>query len=398
MRLGIVSPFPPEISGVGQYGARLAAGLAESRRFSAVRVFGHQAANAPQFEEREGLSIERVWQRDSALAAPRLLRALNAWQPDVIWFNLGLTVFGRSRIHNFQGLLSPMLMALRGLPTVVTLHEIFEAANLRALGTVNGRITHWGGAVAMRALLQADAVCLTLRSYTQVMRERYKARNIFHMPHGAFDAPAFVELPADKRILIFGTFAPYKGLNTLIEIYRQLREADPALKLTIAGSDHPRFPGYLAAMRAETGDLPGLEWRLGVPEADLPALFQSAWVVALPYTATTGASSVAHRAATHGRPVVAYALPDLQEMAQDEHLYLNFVPAGDKEAFARQLNLLLASRQWCEQIGRANVASIQKHTLEVTCRRYIELFEAAAERRAVRGLVPADRRLPSSEA
>ncbi len=398
MKLGIVSPFPPEISGVGQYGARVAHGLAESRRFNAVRVFGHQAADAPQFEERDGLSVERAWARNSSLAAPRLIGALNAWQPDVIWFNLGLTVFGRSRIHNFGGLLAPMLMAMRGLPTVVTLHEIFEAANLRALGTVNGRITHWGGAVAMRALLQADAVCLTLRSYTRVMREHYKARNIVHLPHGAFDVPVFVDLPPDKRILIFGTFAPYKGLNNLIAIYRQLREADPSLKLTIAGSDHPRFPGYLAEMRAQAGDVPGIEWRTGLPEEELPALFQSAWVVALPYTATTGASSVAHRAATHGRPVVAYALPDLQEMAHDEHLYINFVPAGDREAFTRQLSLLLESPKWCEQIGRANVAAIQVHTLEVTCRRYIEVFEAAVERRAVRGVVRAERRLPSSEA
>jgi len=398
MRLGIVSPFPPEISGVGQYGARLARGLAGSRRFSAVRVFGHQAAGAQQAEEQDGFSIERVWARNSSLAAPRLLGALNAWQPDVVWFNLGLTVFGQSRLHNFGGLLAPMLMAMRGLPTVVTLHEIFEAANLRALGTVNGRITHWGGAVAMRALLQADAVCLTLRSYTRVMREHYKAQNIFHMPHGAFDTPAFVDLPPEKRILIFGTFAPYKGLNNLITIYRELRETDPAIKLTIAGSDHPRFPGYLADMRAQTGDAPGIDWRMGVREEELPALFQSAWVVALPYTATTGASSVAPRAATHGRPVVAYALPDLQEMAQDEHLFINFVPAADTQAFTRQIRLLLESRNWCEQIGRANVAAIQPRTLEVTCRQYIELFEAAIERRAARRVLGVESRLPSSEA
>lgn len=385
MRLAIVSPFPPEISGVGQYGARLAEGMLRAHRFSEVCVYANQSAVAPVLEHFNGLTIRRVWRRGSAAAAYVILRSLVAWQPDVVWFNLGLTVFGQSRSHNFCGLSAPMLAKWAGLPTVVTLHEIFEAANLRALGAVNGRITHWGGEAATRFLLNADTVCLTLRSYVRLIQRHYHAHNVMHLPHGTFDPPRFAPIPSDKRILIFGTYAPYKGLPELIEIYRGLRAADSALVLTIAGSDHPRFPGYLAEMQARAADLPGLEWRVGVPENHLPALFESARVIALPYTATTGASSVVHRAASHGRPVVAYGLPDLRTVAAEEGLRIEFVPPGDHVSFAARLLELLNDPVGCERIGRANVAAMQVSTLDVTCRRYIEIFEAAVQRRAALG-------------
>ena len=388
MKLAIVTPYPPEISGVGQYGARMADGLAHSGRFHQVRVFANQTANAPDLEQRPGLTIQRTWRRDQLSAAGDVAQALRQWRPDVVWFNLGLSVFGRSRLHNFCGLAAPMLARSAGLPTVVTLHEIFEAANLRSLGAVNGRLTHWGGQAATRLLLQADYVCLTLQTYVRALQTRYRARNLAHLPHGAFDAPAFAPLPEEKRILIFATYAPYKGLPQLIEIFRGLRAADPAVQLTVAGSDHPRFPGYLNQVRETVGGAPGIEWQVGVPETDLPALFASARVVALPYTATTGASSVVHRASAHGRPVVAYDLPDLRTVAAEENLRLELVPAGDRTAFARRLGDLLDAPALCETIGRENAAAMKTMTLDITCQRYIELFEKAIASKTILSRMP----------
>lgn len=385
MRLTIVSPFPPEISGVGQYGARVAEGLARAGRVSEVRVLANESAASPREEVRDGLTVQRAWRRNDLSAAITIVRALGVWQPDVVWFNMGLTVFGRSRLHNFAGLAAPMLARSAGLPTIVTLHEIFEAANLRALGAVNGRITHWGGETATRTILKADTVCLTLRSYVRLIQQRYRAHNVIHIPHGAFDPPRFAPLTPEKRILIFGTYAPYKGLPDLIEIFSELRAVDSALTLTIAGSDHPRFPGYLADMQNRAAAVPGLEWRIGVPESRLPALFESARVVALPYIATTGASSVVHRAASHGRPIVAYDLPDLRTVAAEENLRVEFAPPGDRAAFARRARELLDDPAECERIGRANAAAMQASILEVTCRRYDEIFQAAILRRATFG-------------
>jgi len=161
MKLVVVSPFFPEISGVGQYGVRVVEGLARTRRFTSVHVLANAQPGAAAREQRDGLIIERVWGRDRYDSAQIISDAIRRLRPDVVWFNLGLSIYGRSRVANFLGHTAPMQTRLMGVATVVTLHELFEMANLNAIGAANGRLTLWGGAIATRMILRADAVCLT---------------------------------------------------------------------------------------------------------------------------------------------------------------------------------------------------------------------------------------------
>ncbi len=380
MKLAIVSPYPPEISGIGQYGMRMSNALAHTGRFDEVLVLANRAPGAPEKERQGALNVHRVWDRDHQ-AALAVMAAVRQWRPDVVWFNIGLTTFGKSRLHNFLGMALPTLARAARIPVVVTLHEILEASDLRALGAVNGRITHWGGRAATRLILQADTVCVTLQSYEQLVRQHYGSRNVVHLPHGAFDDPRFTPLSGEKRILIFGTFGPYKGLPEMVDIFRRLRQADPAVTLTVAGSDHPRFPGYLNRIRSGVNGMAGLDWRMNLPEDEIPTAFARARVVALPSTATTGASSVVHRAASHGRPVVAFDLPDLRAVSAEENLYIEFAPPGDTGEFAARLEYMLDDPAKAEAIGRANVAAMETMTLDATCRRYVQLFDEAIARR-----------------
>ncbi|MBI3762418.1 MAG: glycosyltransferase [Chloroflexi bacterium] len=398
MRLAIVSPFPPEISGVGQYGARVAQGLASSGAFESVTVLANRvrliAQNAKHAEienlppisgssadsavRSESTVVRRVWARDWAGSSPAILGALADLAPDAIWFNLGLSVFGRSRWANVLGLATPMLARARGWPTVVTLHEIFEAVSLHDLGAANGRLTYLGGRAVTQMLLRADTVCFTLRRYVAEVERRYGAKNLAHVPVGAFDPPEFLPLPNPRReILIFATYAPYKGLPLLLDAFADLQARDRDLRLTIAGGDHPRFPGYLESIRRLRGRGANIHWLGPVPEADLRALFGQSSVVALPYMATTGASSVIHRAAAYGRPVVVSDLPDVRAMAAEEGLWLEYVPAGDRAALARSLADLLADRPRREAMARHNLAAMQKMTLADTCAAYVTLFQQA---------------------
>jgi glycosyltransferase involved in cell wall biosynthesis len=339
-------------------------------------------------EERDGLIIERCWERDRLSVLPNLITGLRRSQPDVVWFNLGLSIYGKSPVVNFSGHVAPLLSRLADRPTVVTLHELFEMADLAAIGATNNWLMQLGGALATRLILSAHLVCLTLKPYADLVQQKYNVRNVRHVPHGAFDPPRFIPLPAEKRLLYFGLHAPYKGLKEFLELYAELRADDPAVTLSVAGSDHPRFPGYFAAMRAAHAHLPGITWLPNIPEARLPSIFESARVVALPYVATTGASSVSHRAASHGRPVVAYALRDLQTVATEENLQIEFVPNGDRAEFKNRLKLLLDNPAECERIGQANVTAMRAYTLETTCWRYVTLFESVAKLRAIARPVP----------
>ncbi|MCS6909442.1 MAG: hypothetical protein NZM11_02575, partial [Anaerolineales bacterium] len=109
MKLSIISPFPPALSGVGQYGWHVTRGLAATGRFASITVLAERAPTAEATALDGPVTVKRVWRRDDPASALRLLRALAAERPDALWFNAGLTMFGRTRPANFLGLLVPAL-------------------------------------------------------------------------------------------------------------------------------------------------------------------------------------------------------------------------------------------------------------------------------------------------
>jgi glycosyltransferase involved in cell wall biosynthesis len=394
---------------MGQYGWNVVQGLARTGRFRSITVLaggkswaqdrsanGHGAWDAAEVDRDHGTSsggiipsseiitTRQAWSRDNLRAATRLVSAIRVERPDVAWFNMGFAVFGASRLANFLGLAVPMLTRHAGIPTVVTLHEIFESVYPRSLGMSNGHLTAWGAHAATRMVLQADLVCVTLARYVHALQAHYGARNLWHIPHGAFAPPQILPRPANAPphdILIFATFAPFKGLPILVEAFEQVKRAYPDATLTVAGSDHPRFPGYLAEVHAQVNGRPGIHWLGPQSEAQLRELFACASVVALPYTATTGASSVLHRAAACGRPVVVSDLPDMRAVVEEENLRVEYAPPGEAAGLAAALLRLLADPDRGLSQTRHNFDIMHRMTLDHTCARYVELFERARQMR-----------------
>jgi glycosyltransferase involved in cell wall biosynthesis len=334
--------------------------------------------------------VRGAWSRDDLLASARLARQLRAERPDAVWFNLGYTVFGASRPVNFLGLLAPFITRRLGVPLVITLHQIFEATPPSTIGAKNGHLTSLGARVATHLLLRAGTVCVTLSRYKVALHTHYGVGDIHHIPHGAYVTPEALRHPATppEDVLFFGSLAPFKGLEVLLQAYECLRRRRPQVTLTIAGSAHPRFPGYLdtlrSAARARNGAGPhGVRWLGAVPEAGLRDLFAQARVVALPYLATTGASSVLYRAAAYGRPVVASDLADLRAATDEEQLAIDYVPPADPAALAAALEAYLADPQRQAATAARNLAAMRPMTIEQTCARYVGLFrQASATRRA----------------
>lgn len=391
MKLCVVSPYPPDLNGIGEYAWNVVHGLAATARFDTITVLterldGH--APDPVLSERANgvrhpaVRTRPLWTRDEPLGAARLARAIIAEQADAIWLNLDFTMFGASRPANFFGLLAPLIARRGGRPLVVTLHQILEATPPGSIGAKNGAVTHLGLRTATQLLLRADAVCVTLRRYQRTLRQHYGARNVHHIPLGAYGAPEALPYPDDALpddILFFGFAAPFKGLGTLLDAYTLLQRRRPHVRLTIAGADHKRFPGYQAglqaSLRARNGSGPThVRWLGPQTEAQLRDVFARARVVVLPYTATTGTSSVLHRAAALGRPVLASDLPDLRAAAEEEGLLAGYVPPNDPAALAGALEALLADRPRQAAWASHNLDMMRGMTLDQTCARYLELF------------------------
>jgi glycosyltransferase involved in cell wall biosynthesis len=387
MHLVIVSPFPPSITGIGQYGYHLTRALANSGLFSRLTVLAGSAhAQRGQHLNHLGLTeIDYCWQPDSLSSRGAILSRLRHMNPDLIWFNLGVSIFGSSPLYNLSGLLTPMI-ASRLFPTVVTLHELVELADLHALNAPGGALAPLGARLLTRIATQADVICLTMQHYADWLMAR--GMDCAHIPIGAYHEPELLEETDSCELLFFTTLAPYKGLELLIEAFNRLHNEYPQLRLTIAGTVHARFPNYASELKDRFGESHGIQWRGQVAEDHVKELFRGSGVVILPYAASTGSSSVLYQAATWGRAVVASDLSEIRKLTLENDLQVQFFENNNLESLCDSIRLLLQSSSLRRTQAQHNFRSIQFLRPKATCYRYINAFNHALEKRQSTKRIP----------
>lgn len=385
MHLAIVSPFPPSITGIGQYGYHVARSLASSRLFSQLTILAGSVKNG-QHPNHLGLTeIDYCWQPDSLNARQIILSRLKRLNPDLIWFNLGASIFGKSPLSNLSGLFTPM-SAARRFPTVVTLHEVVELADLHALNAPGGSLAPLGARLLTSIATQADVVCLTMQHYADWLSAR--GVECTHIPIGAYHEPELLNESDACELLFFTTLAPYKGLELLIEAFTGLRSEYPHLRLTIAGTAHTRFPNYAQELKSRFDKTHGIQWLGQVSEDAVKDLFRQARIVILPYAASTGSSSVLYQAATWGRAIVASDLHEIRKITVENNLQVEFFENNSVESLCDSIRLLLNSPSLRRAQAQHNFNSIQQLRPKATCHRYIRAFNRALEKRQSTKRIP----------
>jgi glycosyltransferase involved in cell wall biosynthesis len=387
MHLAIVTPYPPAITGIGQYGYHVSKVLVRTGAFERVTLLTSRAAGAASFDPVEGLEIERVWEPDRLDAGWRIVARLRQLKPDLVWYNLGVSAFGRSALANIISLHGPAVTRNLGFPSVITLHEMVETANLRALRAPGGPLARLGARWITFIATRADVVCVTLHRNAEFLARRWPRLPIVHIVNGGYDQPEWLAEPECSDLLIFTTFAPFKGLELLLETFARLRSDYPDLRLTIAGAEHPRWPGYLNRVQREYSDLPSVHWLGSLPESGLREIFLQAAIVVLPYTATTGSSSVLSRAASWGRVVVVSDLPELRAAADEAGLQAEYFRSGDQQALIQALDRLLSDPKRRLAIARHNFRAISHYTPDATAKAYLHAFDLALTTRHYQGQV-----------
>ncbi|MDQ3006989.1 MAG: glycosyltransferase [Chloroflexota bacterium] len=378
MHLTIVSPFPPTITGIGQYGYHVTRALARSRMFSRITVLAGSSNNGIMPNHLGLTEVEYCWGPGLPNARHAILSRLKRLSPDLVWFNLGASIFGKSPWSNLSGLLAPMLAQRMGYPTVVTLHELIELSDLRALDAPGGPFASLGARFLTGIATQADVTCLTMRNYADLLAARQV--DSVHIPIGAYHEPHLLDETDSQELLFFTTLAPFKGLELLLEAFLILRTEYPCLKLIIAGSEHARFPNYPDELRTNFNGSHGIQWLGQIAEDHVMDLFRRAQIVVLPYTASTGSSSVLYQAATWGRPVVASDLPEIQALIMEGNLLVEIFRSGNVAGLCHALRALLDSPEKRRAQAKHNFNSIQHARPESTCRKYIEVFNYALKK------------------
>ena len=142
-----------------------------------------------------------------------------------------------------------------------------------------------------------------------------------------------------------------------------------------------RFPNYAHELKLRFAKMDGVNWLGQTSEEAVQELFRRAQIVVLPYSASTGSSSVLYQAATWGRPVVSSNLSEIKKLVVESDLQMEFFDNGNVQSLCEALRKLIDSKEArCNQ-AKHNFAAIQHTRPRETCRKYIQAFNRALEKR-----------------
>ncbi len=366
MRVALVDPsaFTPA------YDHALGAALA--RRGAEVELFTSRFSHGP-VPPPEGYRVRELFYRGAGRLGPRsparTVGKLAAHVPGMVRLRAATR---QSDVVHLQWLAVPELdfgLLPPRRPRLLTAHDVLP------------REPRPGQLAAMRRVLRSvDAVVVhsehgaaRLRAEAGVAPER-----IHVIPHGAFDhlarqaheRPLPAELAAVEGpvILFFGLVRPYKGVDVLIEAFREVEGAE----LWIAGM--PRMS--LEPLRELAARAPGTVRFVPryVVDAEIPALMRRADLVVLPYR-EIDQSGVLYTALAFGRPLVLSAVGGFPEIAE-RHGAAELVPPGDASALAARLRGLLADpRRRIALAEAAARAAAGPYSWDVVADRTLELYE-----------------------
>jgi len=209
-------------------------------------------------------------------------------------------------------------------------------------------------AVDLRLASRMDAVIVHTRHGAELLGDR---DNVHVIPHGAFEhltrqadeRPLPAELAQVERpvVLYFGVVRPYKGVDVLVEAMQQVEDAElwvVGRKLGVSMERLRRLapPGRVRFVERYVSD------------AELPAFFRRAELVALPHR-NVDVSGVLFAGLAFGKAMVMSDVGGFRELVAEQGAGV-LVPPGDPDALAAAIGGLLADpgeRRRLEQAAAA---------------------------------------------
>jgi glycosyltransferase involved in cell wall biosynthesis len=256
-----------------------------------------------------------------------------------------------------------------GRPRVLTAHDILP------------REPRPGQIAATRRLLRKmDAVVVHSQHGAGRLRDELglDPAGIHVIPHGAFDY--LTRLPQEKPlppelaavdgpvVLFFGLLRPYKGVELVIEAFHDIEGAE----LWIVGM--PRMP--LEPLRELASEVRGKVRFVPrfIEDAEVPAFFRRADVVALPYR-EIDQSGVLYTALAFGKPTVVSSVGGFQEIAA-RGAARSVTPGAPRELAAAIRELLDDEAERARLAAAAAAAAAGEYSWDSVARKTLTLYRA----------------------
>ena len=387
--IAIVTAFPPSAGSLNEYGFHLVNAFIQRTDITKIIVIADKYdSEEPELNLGSKIEIKRVWRFNNPLAGLHILRALKSSKAEGALYNLQTASFGDSEIPAALGLLTPAISQKLSVPSGVIMHNLVEAVDLSKTNLVNSpvrqKLVNTASYFVTKTMLMSGFMTVTLDSFWDILKEKYKADNAFMVPHGSFPSKSGVNISdlADRSrtIVTMGKFGTYKRLERTIGAIQNLNAAlheTQKIKLVIGGSDHPAAPGYLEDLAVEHKADMNIVFHGYVAEDDVAGFFTQAKLAIFDYDSTTGSSGVLHQAAIYGTPAAYPMMGDFIDVTEREGFKgFNFEPLNQPaleaaiEASLENVELAQSYAQNNADLSKGvtmnTVASIQLQLLKKT--------------------------------
>lgn len=392
MKLAIVTSYPPSKVTLNEYAYHLVKSFRLKEEVSELILLTDETLAEKEIHFKQDgckITIVECWKFNSYSNIINVTRAINETKPDGVLFNLQFMKFGDKKIAAALGLTLPLVCKLKGIPSIVLLHNILEQVDLESAGFASNKLTqkayHFIGSSLTKLILKADLVAVTMNKYVTTLKDKYKVDRVKMIPHGTFEItknPGHKLPEGPLKIMTFGKFGTYKKIEALIEAIELLRkETGLDLEIVIAGTDNPNVPGYLANAKEKHKHVPQLIFTGYVKEEDVATLFEESAVVVFPYTSTTGSSGVLHQAGSYARAVVMPNLGDLASLVKDEGYRGEFFEPESVLSLANAIKAIITNDAYRIELGEANYKAATAFPMERITAIYLEEFNKIIAKR-----------------
>lgn len=368
MRIAIITTHPPSKGSLNEYAYHFIRFLkTKVENVEEIVLLLDELPEGEEYSSEQNQAQVPVrsvpcWKFNAIDNIARIYKAVRETNPDIVLFNIQFASFGDRKFPATLGLLTPWLLKLDGRTVVVLLHNIMETVNLKSAGfgssPILEAIIRLFGNIVTRFILAADWVAVTIPKYVEILESKYGAKNVLLAPHGSFEEPTNTEpntMPGGHpTVMTFGKFGTYKTVDLLVEAHAKLLRKHSDMRLVIAGTDSPNAAGYLQSVRDKYAHVPNVEYTGYIAEEDVPRIFGEAWVVAFPYTSTTGSSGVLHQAGGYGKAVVLPNLGDFAELVMEEGYDAEFFEPTSAVSLSESIARVIDNPERQKEIGLRN--------------------------------------------
>ena len=387
--IAIVTAFPPSAGSLNEYGFHLVNAFAAREDVEKIIVIADKYdGGAPELELSPKIEVQRVWKFNSLFASLNILKALRRCGAQGALYNLQTASFGDSEIPAALGLFTPAISHRLVTPSGTIMHNLVEAVDLSKTNVggsvLRQKLIEKASYIVTKTMLFSGFMTVTLDSFWDILKDKYKASNVFMVPHGSFPTDSDVEITRlsqrENRIVTMGKFGTYKRLERTIGAVQNLnakRAAKDQIKLIIGGSDHPAKQGYLKELAEKHSGCEHIVFHGYVAEEDVANFFTQAKLAIFDYDSTTGSSGVLHQAAIYGTPAAYPMMGDFVDVTEREGLRgFNYEPLN-QPALELAIKCSLSDLDHAQNYADNNIAVSNGVTMGTVASIQLQLLKGA---------------------